>query len=703
VNENAKTITFAVVAAVLGLGAYASLPKVGVSEKDVVNSVVGKPLFEKFTDPTVASTLKIVKYDPTQVRIAPFELARDKKSGAWIIPSHSSYPADAASQVSKVANAFIGLKILSVESTKADDQKLYGVIEPDATKMEAGETAFGTLVRMQDDKGEPLVDLIVGKTVRDDETKRYVRKSGSDAVYVAAFDPAPLTTDFSDWIEGDLLKLSANDVETLTIRDYNIIPTQRGGGQLDRDFDATVSYSTKDNKWNADAITVYTEAGDVPRTLTVDEQINTAKLNEIKNALDSLKIVDVVRKPQGLAANLKADKQLLDDNEKILSLYNMGFVPVQTESGGLDLLSSSGELAVTLKDGVQYLLRFGKAAENVDMGAGDKAADATVALNRSLFVTAKLDESKYPEPVLKTLPTTIAELDAIEASAKATESPATSNVPDMKDVEFAPAQPETATPTDTPKTEAAKQEAAAPTDAIKAETTEIPKVESPKLETPTDAPAATPSETPAAPSPAEKSPAGDQSNSTATLPKGRFVALQEEATKTPAVAETAKEAVKEMAKEAPAEAAAPTQPSDTAPQSAPEIKADVKAVAKAEAQTEAKPEMKSESAPAPAATAAETEQEAKERLEAAREKINKENQRLIDERKDKIEAAKKKAAELNARFAEWYYEISDADYKRLRIKLDELIEKKGNPSSPADNAGAAPGFGGGLPFNFPGN
>lgn len=699
-NENAKTITFAVVAAVLGLGAYASLPKVGVSEKDVVNSVVGKPLFEKFTDPTVASTLKIVKYDANQVRIAPFELARDKKSGAWIIPSHSSYPADAASQVSQVANAFIGLKILSVESTKADDQKLYGVIEPDATKMDAGETAFGTLVRMQDDKGEPLVDLIVGKTVRDDETKRYVRKSGSDAVYVATFDPTPLTTDFSAWIEGDLLKLSANDVETLTIRDYNIIPTQRGGGQLDRDFDATVSYSTKDNKWNADAITVYTEAGDVPRTLTDDEQINTAKLNEIKNALDNLKIVDVVRKPQGLAANLKADKQLLDDNEKILSLYNMGFVPVQTEAGGLDLLSSSGELAVTLKDGVQYLLRFGKAAENVDMGADGKAADASVALNRSLFVTARLDESRYPEPVLKTLPTTIAELDAIEASAKATESPATSVVPEMKDVEFAPATPDAAKPADTPepevaKPDAAKSDATKPTDAIKADKTEIPKVEPPTLETPTDSPASPP--------PAEKAPAGDQSNSNATLPKGRFVALQEEATKTPEVAEVAKEAVKEMAKEASAEPAAAVQSSEAASQATPEIKPDAKVEVPIESAPEVKPEMKAEAVQEPAATAEDTEQEAKERLEAAREKINKENQRLIDERADKIEAAKKKAAELNARFAEWYYEISDADYKRLRIKLDELIEKKGNPSSPADNAGAAPGFGGGLPFNFPGN
>jgi len=635
VNENAKTITFAVVAAVFGLGAYVSLPKVGVSEKDVVDSVVGKPLFEKFTDPTVASTLKIVKYDSTQVRIAPFELARDKKSGAWIIPSHSSYPADAASQVSKVANAFIGLKILSVESTKADDQKLYGVVEPDAARMEAGETAFGSLVRMQDDKGESLVDIIIGKTVRDDDSKRYIRKTGSDAIYTANFDPTPLTTDFSAWIEGDLLKLSANDVETLMIRDYNIIPTQRGGGQLDKNFDATVSYTTKDNKWNVDAITVYSDAGDVARTLTDDEQINSTKLNEIKSALDNLKIVDVVRKPQGLAANLKADKELLDDNEKILSLYKKGFVPVQTDAGGLDLLSSSGELSVKLKDGVQYLLRFGNAAENVDMVADAKAAETSVALNRTLFVTARLDESHYPAPPLKDLPNSIEELKAMEDAAKATDA-VTSDIPQMKDVQFAPATESPAPPAQTSTDETGDETgAAAASEEMPGEATE-------------------PANTPATETPPADAPKPDQSNLRKAVPSVRLVALQDE--------------------------------------SAPAV--------------DAKPEVASEptaDSPAKVDAPAETEQEAKERLEAAREKINKENQRLIDERNDKVEAAKKKAAELNARFAEWYYEISDADYKRMRIKLEDLIEKKGAAKSANDNANSAPDFGGSAPFNFPGN
>ncbi len=99
--------------------------------------------------------------------------------------------------------------------------------------------------------------------------------------------------------------------------------------------------------------------------------------------------------------------------------------------------------------------------------------------------------------------------------------------------------------------------------------------------------------------------------------------------------------------------------------------------------------------------AEETEEELKERLEAARERITKKNTRAIDERNDRLEAAKKKAGELNARFAEWYYEITDSELKRLRASLDDLIKKKNAPGAPAAGdtpPGGSPAFPGGAPF-----
>jgi hypothetical protein len=62
-----------------------------------------------------------------------------------------------------------------------------------------------------------------------------------------------------------------------------------------------------------------------------------------------------------------------------------------------------------------------------------------------------------------------------------------------------------------------------------------------------------------------------------------------------------------------------------------------------------------------------------------------------------MEKARKKAAELNARFADWYYEIGDAEYARLRASLDDLIKKK-SASEPPPAPPTVPG----LPSGFPG-
>jgi len=55
------------------------------------------------------------------------------------------------------------------------------------------------------------------------------------------------------------------------------------------------------------------------------------------------------------------------------------------------------------------------------------------------------------------------------------------------------------------------------------------------------------------------------------------------------------------------------------------------------------------------------------------ERINKANQRKIDERDDKIAEAKKKVAELTYRFADWYYVVPDDVFKKLRLRRDDVI------------------------------
>ena len=74
---------------------------------------------------------------------------------------------------------------------------------------------------MSNAENKPLVDLIVGKAVRDAEGQRYVREAGRDVVYVIEIDPAKLSTNFEDWIEKDLLKLNAWDLQQVDVKDYS--------------------------------------------------------------------------------------------------------------------------------------------------------------------------------------------------------------------------------------------------------------------------------------------------------------------------------------------------------------------------------------------------------------------------------------------------------------------------------------------------
>ncbi|MEO8270848.1 MAG: hypothetical protein ABI557_14080, partial [Aureliella sp.] len=106
----------------------------------------------------------------------------------------------------------------------------------------------------------------------------------------------------------------------------------------------------------------------------------------------------------------------------------------------------------------------------------------------------------------------------------------------------------------------------------------------------------------------------------------------------------------------------------------------------------------------PAAAAAEpakSDEELQEELEFVREQIAKDNQRKIDARNEKMDTARRRVQELNARFADWYYVVSDEVYKKLKISRDQLI----GPNTP-DAAQSTPAATGpsipGLPpgFNF---
>jgi hypothetical protein len=431
-SENAKTITFVAVGLVAIVLGIATAPSSAELDKE---TLVGKNLTEKFSSPEVAKRLRVVRFDEDTAKPREFEVA--EQNGLWSIPSKDNYPADAAKQMAEAANSLIDRKILGVVSSNAGEHEQYGVIDPMQTKLEPGQKGVGTRVTMSDEGGKPVVDLIVGKAVRDAEKQRYVRLAGQDVVYVIEIDPSKLSTSFEDWIEKDLLKLHSYDLQQVQIKDYSaeLVPvmTQEGPRYRptwDPHADMTLKYSdSPETKWSAEKIRVFDpKKGDyVDYKLAADEELNDESLNALKSALEDLKIVDVVHKPQGLSNDLKAGQDFMKNDERLRQLASKGFTPAVTKEGGaLELVSSDGEAIATMKNGTKYVLRFGNLTNVAGSGDKDEKAPAKDAkpdakgakpdakdakedksdkgVHRYLFVMAEFDENAIKRPELQKLP-----------------------------------------------------------------------------------------------------------------------------------------------------------------------------------------------------------------------------------------------------------------------------------------------------------
>ena len=553
-NATVRTATFlAVGLGLLAIGSWLQLRPALESRELTTETAVGKPLFPELSDAAKAASLEIVSFDEDTATLSPFKVV--KSGGVWVLPSHQNYPADAKDQLAAAATELVDRPIVDLVSTSPGDHELYGVKEPDADKVAVGETGVGQLVEIRDTSGNKLARLIVGKEFERPagagaagRTLRYVRRAGQDPIYLAELDTTKFTTRFDDWIEKDLLKLSPWDVTRLTIDDstcsYEVDPGSGLVVSQDRTSRIELAYDDQDAAWSLVTLEDFNKEGEAEETqLGDDEQLASARLNDLKNALGDLTIVDVVRKPAGLSADLKADEAFTGDQEAVLSLAQRGFFPFR--SG--EILSSSGETVVGMKDGVEYLLRFGNpttVAGGEDGGEGG-SDNAEAGGGRYLFVLARLNESLLEQPEIQPLPELPEESEA-EAAAEAA-----GGTTEEKTAEDAGTEPDE-------------------------------------------------------PSEAAEEPAAEQA---------------------------------------------------------------------ADADTDA----------ATALAAAEAAEARAQKALEERRRIEQENRRAQEAYDDKLEAARKRVRELNNRFADWYYVVSDAEYAKIRLKRADVIETK-----PADEAPAAP-------------
>jgi hypothetical protein len=404
-NEQTRTIIHVAVAAVIGLAVVFEMG-LPFSKQKVAGPQerIGQPLFKDFTDPLEARSLEIVKFNEKDGTFKDFRVARIK--GRWVIPSQDNYPADAQDRLKEVATTLIDLKPIGYASEVAEDHELFGVREPKKGEIKAGDQGVGELITVQNEKGDEIFKLIVGKEVAGDgenpSGQRFVRKPGEDIVWVVPFDLSKLPLEFDQWIEKDLLQLNALDVAKVTIKDYNVVSPEGDGryGVFPR-MNAVVSWDTEKGEWKLDELQRFApnvplqQNKPIPDGLGEQEELNKQKLDDLKSALDDLKIVNVERKPKGIEPDLRITDELRQNREALISLQELGFFPTSLRGERLEIVSSNGEILVDMKDGVQYVLRFGNRVDD---------AEAIGTKNRYLFVSAQLSPDLLTPPKLEPEP-----------------------------------------------------------------------------------------------------------------------------------------------------------------------------------------------------------------------------------------------------------------------------------------------------------
>lgn len=411
-NETLKTTLFVAVAAVLAvLAGVFALPKKTTFNLD---EMVGKPLFPELTDALKVTQMEILRYDEKTGEVVPFSVRQVNHQ--WSLPSHDNYPADAKDQVVKAATSLMDLRVIRVASRNASTHAEFGVIEPDVNKLRIGDQGVGEKIVLKNEAGDVLLDLILGREVDAKSGKYYVRRSGQDPVYIVKLNTENLSADFSDWIDKDLMGLKPWDITGLEIFDYVLDLAE---GTTNIRGNVSLKYADMgDPDWTLESNQVPIADGSMrERPFPAGKVLNRTKLNECRNAIAEMRIVDVAKKPDGLTADLKVAGNLAFSEEAVKSLQEKGFYLVEfpTEKGTQRvLLSNEGEMRVPTKFGVIYTLRFGNIAGKQAFAEKNVASD-TSNINRYLFIMADVNLNAIPKPDLHELPENPAQRAAIEA------------------------------------------------------------------------------------------------------------------------------------------------------------------------------------------------------------------------------------------------------------------------------------------------
>jgi len=419
---------------VLGLVAFVNA-RLGQPSGGAETTRIGQAFYESFDSTESARALKVAAVDAESG--TPMQFSVENVDGLWRIPSQFNYPAEAATRIAETTSSVLGLKREALVGRGKEEFEKFGVIDPLSDDLDDPDNA-GKRLTLRDKDDEIIADYIIGKRIEPDGPSNpgddvfdqqnlkpdyYLRRADENETFRVSLD-IDLTTEFSDWIDPDLLRVDRPEVTRIAINNYAI--REEGSDQfgvnrlvMDQKDKFVIDRKTAADPWTVEGMDAEKEVVQIER------------VNEILGVLDELKIVGVRHKFKYndkilLTPDLKLAQlpELKDDPQKQgnairslqMDLMEKGFNFGGTQQN-LELVSDNGELSMGTGDGVLYRLHVGGEAEKSEKAisvGGDSEDESDTAdgepsessdADRFLFVRVEFDESLLgPAPVAPELP-----------------------------------------------------------------------------------------------------------------------------------------------------------------------------------------------------------------------------------------------------------------------------------------------------------
>lgn len=442
---------FALVSLILAVSVYLFTP----DGKDSQNELIGEVFFPDFKTPAQAASMRLITWDAKEKSTREFEVRKVKQKRLidgkeqevelWAIPSHDNYPVESPERLYETAGSMMNIVRLSLASNSREEHDRLGVVDPldkDAKLKEP--QSVGDRIMLLDDSGNSVCDLIIGNAVdaeaeievgaekRELEKgqRYYVRRPDENETYVARLN-LRITTEFSEWIDSDLLQVGEADVTKIEFLNYKVVPKfiEKFGGQvpLRTEFNELL-VEKKDGSWTVADLKSDTEEFDSGSLFSLESQLQNLRILEVQpkpTYQDSdIKVLNAdlsVNAPKGMSRNeqLSIQQQLLGPKG-----FHIGLV--DENSVKLALLSANGEMNIGTDAGLVYHLVFGydvklegekfefsgakedekadDAKKDGDPSAGESDDDSQQGKIMSVHVTFDKELIKKPTPPIKPVP-----------------------------------------------------------------------------------------------------------------------------------------------------------------------------------------------------------------------------------------------------------------------------------------------------------